>query len=231
MSFVHSPKIVTDGLVLALDAGNTKSYPGSGTTWFDKSGNANNGTLTNGPTFDTVSLGSIVFDGTNDYVSVAKQTAFVNASQFTMTAWMKRRLSNSKVILYQGADGNNDVAFELWNDGFAYFEVGNATNSYANISNTSTDWQYLTMVFDGTQIGNSNRLKCYINGNLLAVSYSGTIPSTSGPSNSVFSIGNSQGIGGNFSDGNVAQVFIYNRALSSSEVQQNFNATRGRYGI
>jgi hypothetical protein len=144
---------------------------------------------------------------------------------------MKRRLSSSKVILYQGADSNNDVAFELWNDGFAYFEVGNASNSYANISNTSTDWQYMTMVFDGTQTGNSNRLKCYINGSLLAVSYSGTIPSTSGPSNSVFSIGNSQGIGGNFSDGNIATTQIYNRALSAAEVTQNYNATKTRFGL
>ena len=232
MSAIGGPAVITSGLVLDLDAGNVKSYPGSGTTWFDKSGNASNGTLTNGPTFNTGSLGSIVFDGVDDYVSVAKQTAFVNASQFTMTAWMKRRLSTSKIILYQGADVNNDVAFELWNDGNAYFEVGNASNAYGYIANTSTNWQYLTMVFDGTLTGNSNRLKGYINGNLLSLTFAGgSIPSTSGPSNSVFSIGNSQGIGGNFSDGNVAQVFIYNRALSTLEVQQNFNATRARFGI
>jgi hypothetical protein len=232
MSAIGGPAVITSGLVLELDAGNVKSYPTTGTTWFDKSGNSNNGTLINGPTFNTGSLGSIVFDGTNDYVSVPKQTTFVNASQFTMTAWMKRRLSNSKVILYQGADSNNDVAFELWDDGNAYFEVGNASNAYGYIANTSTDWQYLTMVFDGTLTGNSNRLKGYINGNLLSLTFAGgSIPSTSGPSNSVFSIGNSQGVGGNFSDGNVAQVFIYNRALSTSEVQQNFNATRARFGI
>ncbi len=131
-----------------------------------------------------------------------------------MTAWMKRRLSTSKIILYQGADVDNDVAFELWDDGNAYFEVGNASNAYGYIANTSTNWQYLTMVFDGTLTGNSNRLKGYINGNLLSLTFAGgSIPSTSGPSNSVFSIGNSQGIGGNFSDGNVAQVFIYNKKL------------------
>jgi hypothetical protein len=232
MSTIGGPATVTSGLVLELDAGNIKSYPTTGTTWFDKSGNANNGTLTNGPTFNTGSLGSIVFDGVDDYVSVAKQTAFVNASQFTLTAWMKRRLSSSKVICYQGADLNNDVAFELWNDGNVYFEVGNASNVAGYTANTSTNWQYLTMVFDGTLTGDSNRLKGYINGNLLSLTFiGGSVPSTSGPSNSVFSIGNTQGIGGNFSDGNIAQVFIYNRALSASEVQQNFNATRARFGI
>jgi len=226
-----NPQIVTDGLVLCLDAGNSLSYPGSGTAWSDLSGNGNSGTLINGPTFNSANAGSIVFDGVDDYVSVPKQTAFVNASQFTLMSWMKRRTSSSKIICYQGADAGDDVSFELWNDGAAYFEVGNASNSYATIGNTSIDWQYLTMVFDGTQTGNSNRLKCYINGNLLGVAYNGTIPSTSGPSNSVFSIGNSQGIGGNFSDGNIAQVSIYNRALSASEVLQNYNATKGRFGL
>jgi hypothetical protein len=217
--------IVTNGLVLNLDAGFTPSYPTTGTTWYDVSPSGNNGTLINGPSFNSENYGSIVFDGVDDYVSVTKQTALVNASQFTLMASMKRRTSSSKMICYQGADAQNDVSFELWNDGAAYFEVGNNTNSYATIGNTSTDWQYLTMVFDGTQTGNSNRLKCYINGSLLSVSYNGTIPSTSGPSNSVFSIGNSQGIGGNYSDGNISQVLIYNRALSTTEVLQNYLAT------
>lgn len=225
------PNIITDGLVLYLDAGNTLSYTSGSTVWNDLSRSMLSGSLINGPTFNTGSGGSIVFDGVDDYVSVPKQTAFVNASQFTLMAWMKRRTPSSKMICYQGADAGNDVSFELWNDGFAYFEVGNSGNTYANIANTSTDWQYLTMVFDGTQTGNSNRLKCYINGSLLNVGYSGTIPSTSGPSNSVFSIGNSQGIGGNFSDGNIAQVSIYNRALTASEVLQNYNATKGRFGL
>ena len=63
----YGPRIVTDGLVLCLDAGNSKSYPGSGTAWNDLSRNGNNGTL-NGPTFNSADRGSIVFDGTNDYV-------------------------------------------------------------------------------------------------------------------------------------------------------------------
>jgi len=223
--------IVKDGLVLDLDAAKKDSYPGSGTVWSDISGIGNTGTLTNGPTFNSSNGGSIVFDGVDDYVTVPKQTAFVNTTTFTLGAWMKRRTGSSKVICYQGADIDNDVAMELWSDNFVYFEVGNASNSYANITNTSTNWQYLIMVFDGTQTGNSNRLKCYINGSLLGVGYSGTIPSITSTTNSVFSIGNSQGIGGNFSDGNISQVKIYNRALTAQEVLQNYNATKGRYGL
>ena len=69
MSINYNPRIVTDGLVLLLDAGNTKSYPGTGTTWTDISRNGNNGTLTNGPTFDSANGGSLVFDGVDDYVN------------------------------------------------------------------------------------------------------------------------------------------------------------------
>ena len=76
MSTLQSGHIITDGLVIALDAANTKSYPGSGTTWSDLSGNSNNGTLTNGPTFNSGNGGSIVFDGTNDYIN----TTIINVS-------------------------------------------------------------------------------------------------------------------------------------------------------
>ena len=226
-------QIVTNGLVLALDAADRNSYVSGSTTWRDLSGNNNSGSLVNGPTFDSNNGGSIVFDGTDDYVSVPKQTAFVNTTTFTLAAFMKRRLTNSLVICYQGADFNNDVGIELWNDNFAYFEVANGIDAYGYIANTSTNWQYLTMVFDGTQTGNSNRLKCYINGILLSVIYEGTIPATTSVSNSVFSIGNTEGnpVYKNYSDGNIANVQIYNRALSATEVAQNFNATRGRFGI
>ena len=69
MALAHSPRIVRDSLALYLDAANTKSYPGSGTTWKDICGKNNDGTLTNGPTFSSDNLGCIVLDGTNDYVS------------------------------------------------------------------------------------------------------------------------------------------------------------------
>jgi len=74
MGLYHSPSIVMNGLVLCLDAGNTKSYPGSGTTWIDLSGNSNTGTLTNGPTYSSENGGSLVFDGIDDYVTTSLGT-------------------------------------------------------------------------------------------------------------------------------------------------------------
>ena len=76
MGLSHSPRIVTDGLVFCVDAGDKMSYPGAGTTWTDLSKNRNNGTLTNGPTFNSANGGSIVFDGTNDYANMSNFNFF-----------------------------------------------------------------------------------------------------------------------------------------------------------
>jgi len=228
MAFGNGPKIVTDGLVLSLDAADRNSYVSGSTTWFDVSGNTNNGTLTNGPTFSSADGGSIVFDGVDDYVDCPRITTFTNASQFSLCAWMKRSLSNSIVIIGQIVSLTDDVSFELWSDGNAYFEVGNGTNSYGFVSNTGTSWQFLSMVFDGTQTGNSNRLKGYINNIQQSLTFNNTIPSSTGTVNATLSIGRYLT---NYSTGNIATTQIYNRALSTQEVLQNYNAQKSRFGL
>ena len=233
MATQRGPKIVTSGLVLCLDAADTKSYSGSGTSWNDLSGNNVIGTLTNGPTFSSSNGGSIVFDGVNDFVSVPNQTALVNKSQFTLACWAKRRLSTSRVNIYQAIDLNNGISLAALGDSNVYVEVSNGSHPYGYVANSGSNWQNFVMVFDGSLTGNSNRLKLYVNGVLQTLTFNGTIPATSSSSvNSIFCIGNTQGTGNNdYSDGNFAQVSIYNRALSVSEVLQNFNAQRGRFGI
>ena len=83
------PSIVTSGLVLNLDAANMKSYPRSGTTWRDLSGLGNNGTLTNGPTFNSQNGGSIVFDGVDDYASINNTIGNFGTSDFTINFFFK----------------------------------------------------------------------------------------------------------------------------------------------
>ena len=226
-----APSIVTNGLVLNLDAANIKSYAGSGTTWTDISGNANNGTLTNGPTFSRDGGGSIVFDGTNKSVSVTKQNYFVGVTQFSMCAWMKRTLSNSLIIISQVESLSNDISFELWSDGYAYFEVGNGSNSYGRVLNNSTSWQLLSMVYNGTLVGNSNRLKGYINGVEQTLDFSSTtIPATTGTVNANFILG-SYLAGPSYGSGNISNIQTYNRALSAQEVLQNYNALKSRFNL
>jgi hypothetical protein len=229
MSFVHSPKIVTDGLVLALDAGNTKSYPGSGTTWFDKSGNANNGTLTNGPTFSSANGGSIVFDGVDDFASTPNtitltQATFIswvnqNGSQSTYTGILLSRISDATATGLGSSYGitptTNQLGY-LWNG---------AVNTYAWNSGLIIPTSAWCMVAISVSSTSATAYLCQSSG---ITSATNTV-SHSSVSNK-FDVGRDP-YGGRFFKGNIAQSLIYNRALSAAEVQQNFNALRGRFGI
>lgn len=240
MSFAHSPKIVTNGLVLALDAGNTKSYPGTGTTWFDKSGNGYNGTLTNGPTFSSANGGSIVFDGTDDYVTTTN--FYLSSSPASILIWFKAGTQTSdagsvlRPIMQQGLfDGNfpsstQGVEINMIRSGNA--NVGKLRFAWGG--DTDPNYSYLTdSRYDDNKwhfacnINNGSTFDVYVDGIYLTTKTTHTSVSTSTPVN----------FGGDTANsarklvGNIAISQIYNRALSASEVQQNFNALRGRFGI
>jgi hypothetical protein len=240
MSFSHSPKIVTDGLVLALDAGNVKSYVSGSTTWFDKSGFGNNGTLTNGPTFSSVNGGGIIFDGTDDYViTTSGLTPALNIiSSITLETWLKSTALanavhgdgvNSKGV---SSDGNSGVYETLLaqtggnNYPFFRMRIGSSTPTYfpTNIPINLNQIYHFVSTYDG------NTIRIFINGieSGTGLSQTGTIEAnTQGLTTGVrFQRGSDS-----FFTGNIFINRIYNRALSSTEILQNFNALRGRFGI
>jgi hypothetical protein len=219
--------IVTNGLVLNLDAGNPASYPGSGTTWTDLSGNGNNGTLTNGPTFDSANGGSIVFDGVNDLVNCGNNSSIQIVGDISILAWIKvTDFSN-----YNGIVGKttshlpNPYDYYLFQstgqpsilrgDGVAY---GGHTS---NVSPSLGIWQYITVTMLGTQINH------YLNGNFTSGGTTG-VPISNGSNNLI--IGNRSDNFTNFK-GSIAITQIYNRALSATEVLQNYNAQKSRFGL
>jgi len=223
------PEIVEDGLVLALDAGNTKSYPGSGTTFYDLSGNGNNGTLTNGPTYSGSNGGSIVFDGSNDYVSTNYTATF---QDFTLCGFVKANNPNGR--LWEDIIDSYDIDSSDWcritlYQGKPSFEIdANSTRSSVRSATIATADQWYHIV--GVRSGTTGYL--YING-ILNNQNSVTGNVISADTDSQFVIGNisrptSLTEGWN---GNIAQASIYNKALTASEIQQNFNALRSRYGI
>ncbi len=221
MGLIHSPRIVTDGLVLALDAGNTKSYPGSGTTWTDLSGRGNNGTLTNGPTYNSSDGGSIVFDGSNDFVSLPISSEF-NTDSVTMEVWAKLQSTGNRQILMVNWSGNSlevnsdrSVQFFIWNGS----QIGTSASTIA-YSNWG-EWGH----FVGTYNSSSTTLSLYMNSVLI----SSVSTSKATYSVSVHKISGTD-YGGPIS-GNVSIARHYNKALTASEIKQNFNATRGRYGL
>jgi hypothetical protein len=216
------PDIVESGLVLSLDAGNTKSYTGSGTTWTDLSGRGNNGTLTNGVGYNSSNLGSLSFDGVDDFISTTYSVGTI--SQHTISCWINKTNSQYSFILASSA--SLFYGFEIY-PSVIYTNITN--NNYGQVSYNLNGYQNIAFTYDGSQTGNSNRLKVYLNGILQTLSFTGTIPSSVSNIPAI-DIGKRSWTT-RYSEGSIAQVSIYNRALSASEIQQNFNATRSRYGI
>ena len=234
MATKYSPKIITNGLVLSLDAANDKSYPRSGTTWSDLSGNNNNGTLTNGPTFNAGNQGSIVFDGVDDYVT---KTSWISPPTNTLTigCWVKFSDNlNDRYLLSFGRDiGGSTGGLALFAYGFnsisdvLIFEFGSGIGRVSSgIVPSLNIWYYLIVTADATNV------KFYLNGELKNTSSQGSGAITSSPTLSIGSYVNSSGTPGTyFYAGNISQVSIYSRALTATEVLQNYNATKSRFGL
>lgn len=220
--------IVTNGLRLYLDAGNSLSYPGSGTTWFDLSGNANNGTLINGPTYSSANGGSIVFDGTNDNVSSFPSQILGTGSK-TISVWFKTNSTGrSGLVGIRPASPAGGWVFTInrtASGNLSYFHTsGPIIETNANI--TTNKWYNASVTYNFSSL----TAVLYINGSQLGspvTSFTDIIPiSFKGI------IGNEQEFSSSeFLNGNIGQVLLYNRALSAAEILQNFNATRNRFGI
>jgi hypothetical protein len=234
MSTIGGPATVTSGLVLELDAGNIKSYQSGSTTWFDKSGNANNGTLINGPTFNTGSLGSIVFDGVNDYADLGTNLNYTSTgSAFTVDMWISSNINLSNSPNYYGLISNISTISGV--EGFQLFWGGPDDSLYAfgtnylartttNITGlTANIWYNITFIYVRNTSGN-----IYLNGvNQTSISYNNTINTPLQP----LKLGVRADSNTFPWNGRMSSIKLYNRALSTSEVQQNFNATRARFGI
>jgi hypothetical protein len=233
--------IIRDGLVLSLDAGSKNSYPGSGTVWTDLSGNNNNGTLTNGPTFSSANGGSIVFDGSNDYISIPAPTSVLsNVSQFSYSSFVqfntKSPYGNAFFSYGQNAVFTNDILF-AWDVGTSalFFQVNNGADGNATYSyDTFNTWFNLSVVYDGSLSGNSNRLKVYINSNQVTLAFNYTVPATTAsPGSALCRLGTYASDNTNVwaLNGRISNTLLYNRALTATEIAQNYNAIKSRFNL
>ena len=227
MGLAHSPRIVTDGLVLALDAGNTKSYPGSGASWSDLSGRGNNATLINGPTYSSANGGSIVFDGVDDY-STGNINVTLGITNVSINCWVNISTTSKKGPFLKVGGGTTGYAIGVGDDNMdrnGNEIIGLFTNRRWIDTNTSygTGWKYVTLVLNASSVPS-----IYVN-SILIGSCSGLTPNSP---TSFYYIGRNVGdepTGARAFNGNISQVSIYNRALTASEVEQNYNALKGRY--
>lgn len=220
MSLAHSPSIVTDGLITYLDAGNIKSYTGSGITWVDLSGLGFHGTLTNGLSYN--SSGYMSFDGIDDYVS----NPSTGQSIKTVISWVKITAISDDYIIF-GPDSNGQDNWLGIRNSKIYCLLTEALdlNNVSCIGNTTllTDiWYQIACTID------TNTFKVYLNG---IEDGSSSVAFTIGSWTGTSAIGRQGSLPQRYFSGNISSLSLYNRVLSASEVRQNFNSFRGRYGI
>lgn len=232
MATIGGSDIVTSGLVLSLDAANSRSYPGSGTTWTDLSGNSNNGTLTNGPTFSSANNGSIVFDGTNDFIIDSSTVNIpVGSSSRTIQMWVYPTTNtNNFVQLGTGGGGNQIYVVQYYRIGSPDYVFTDGVNGGNNLTISGAQLPTLN-AWNFFVFGNSGQdYFYYLNG---VSRLTGTWPVTLNTVGQKYVIGNrDDGSGFNIPiSGSVALVSIYNRALTASEIQQNYNSQKSRFGL
>ena len=209
---------ITDGLVLNLDAGNSTSYSGTGTTWTDLSGNGNHGTLINSPTYNSSDGGNFLFNGSNTYVNVP----LTKTASCTFSVWAKSSTPHSNNMLFNaGNDGRGPDLF--FSSGVLSWNTWDSSgNPFGNIPATTTNgiWHHYVLVNDAV----SNTAKLYYDGAL----YGSAIYRNASATTSLY-------IGGNTNtymwNGAIATFSVYNKSLIASEVLQNYNSQKGRYGL
>ena len=220
-------RIVTDGLVLALNAADRNSYVSGSTVWNDVSGNGNIGTLTNGPTFNSGSGGSIVFDGTNDYVSIPHNNLFNFTNQITLVAWFKTSQASAGYITSKTDDSFYFAIGEVSNGKLSFYLNGVLVAWFGSNQSVNTgNWVHGAATWDGSLT------TLYINGYAdNSISKSGTIPTGSNQITVGARINPANPGGNRYLNGALSNVLYYNKALSAQEVLQNYNAQKSRFGL
>lgn len=225
MAFIHSPKIITEGLRFYLDVGNNKSYPGSGTLWRDISGNNNSGSLVNGPTFNASNGGSLAFDGTNDYVALPNNSINSN-SDLTLVFWSKVNsftVASCLLGTYAGI-GHLQVRYD------AAGRIDVVKSYIAQIGPFTAYTATVNTINNIVITKSSSTYRLYIDG-----IYRDQVTSAQTFNTGTPALGTNYNTAGaslvELLNGNLYAFMLYNRALSDLEVLQNFNALRSRFGI
>jgi hypothetical protein len=218
-----STSVVTTGLQLYLDAGNASSYPGSGTTWTDLSVNGRNGTLTNGPTYSATNGGSIVFDGTNDFVQC---TGSLTVTAATFVSWIRRNGNQSQYDGILFSRGTNTTGMN--------FQVSNQLGYHWNDNINTYGWQSGLTIPDLTW--------CMIAVSVTNTAATAYLCQSSGITTATNTVSHGSSLlndiklaqddaGSRFYNGNIAIAQLYNIALSAEQISTNFAADRGRFGV
>jgi hypothetical protein len=221
----YNPCVATDGLILYLDAFNSSSYAGTGTTWYDISGNSNHATLVSSPAYTVSNGGTFVLDGSSNYFTLPNNS-ILSVSNFTISIWVKLAQLNADQYLIDTSSNFNfgyGYSFRIRSNNTIRFWAYDANNALDTTDTVSSNtWYHITVSYNNT----SKTQKIYINGSL-SVSGQHT-NSFVAATVSYLRIGVSQVLGG-YTKGVIAQAQFYNRELAAADIQQNYYATKKRY--
>lgn len=231
MSIAYNTSIVRNGLVLHLDAANIKSYPGSGTTWFDLSGNGNNGTNAN-MTYSQTVRGEFFFNNSSSVSTIPNSPSLNPTTGLTIESWVNFSGNDNDFIFEKG---NVNTQFSLFSHGgvlndimFRTYHVGDGSYhdfsvNKSTVGITTGKWYHLVGSWDGS----FKRL--FVNGvQVLQGAKTGNLVSTTQGA----AVGRFGGTTtGYYWGGFISKVSVYNRGLTASEIRTNFEALRGRYGL
>jgi archaellum component FlaF (FlaF/FlaG flagellin family) len=233
-------KIVSNGLIFNYDAAQIRSYPTTGTNWFDLSGNSRTAVLNNGASYNSGNGGRIVLDGTNDFVNTGTGLPLSNVSQFSYSTFINfiTCAGTFGAFFNYGVNGQftNDILFAWFKSSKQLvFQINNGVDGSANyVYIPSSAWVNISVVYNGSLSTNANKLKVYINGVQITLDFNTyNVPSTTGsPSGAGSAFGYYiPAPVGSYYAGNIATASLYNRALTDAEVGQNFNAIKSRFGL
>ena len=224
MGLTHSPRIVTDGLVLCLDAANSRSYPKTGTTWTDLKG-GNNGTLNNmdASNFSTDNGGTLTFDGTNEAVrfSTYTQPQYTTTTDFTWCIWfMSLAASSNNIVMgnrYYGTGCGTGSPYAFVKLTTRKFEFVNSQNTSITHSISTNVWQFVTIIKSGSTISYYKDTEF-----IGSLTNTGTFPAAPR-----FFIGGDQCH--EFCNIKFSCAHVYDRALSTDEIRQNYLSTKERF--
>ena len=218
----RGPDIVSDGLVLYLDAGSPNSYRTDfGITWKDMSGFNNSGSLINGPVYNSANGGSIAFDGVNDFAQISNTNLLNPTLSMTLSAWINITSFVSLMSIFGKGEGNSGYDFRIDSSNslnLVKYAVGDQTTGISSLS-TNT-WYNIVAVQSST------RVDYYVNG-----SNAGSFSDSRAYITNAVDIRIARNRGDIYTPARIQQILFYNRVLSAAEVLQNFNAIKSRFGL
>ena len=234
MATAYQPKIVTDGLALALDAGDVKSYPGTGTTWKDRSGSDYNGTLVNGAVFNSTDR-SIELDGTNDNIDLGADKVIKTSGGWTVDSWVKfdtipgswNNVTSPGNFIGSGSISYNSWFWSVLSGKLALWNISPGIWKYGSTTLQATKWYNVVLVCNDS--GTSYQM--YLNGIAEGGNHTSYAWNATYAGLKIRYIGHGNSGNVRLVDGAFATTRAYDRVLTADEVLQNYNATKSRFEL